>query len=109
VTNPLLAIQFRIPFDQIRAEHVEPAVDALLAEARERQRAIADSQGPFTYENTLQALEDMTETLDWAMSVVRHLEGVATNPELRAAYNAVQPRVSLFYTEIVLTPGYGGC
>jgi oligopeptidase A len=105
VDNPLLEIQFRIPFDQIRAEHVEPAVDQLIAEARARQRELADFTGPYSFENTLGALEKLTETLDWATALVRHLEGVATYPELRAAYNAVQPRVSLFYTEIVLDPG----
>ena len=28
-SNPLLDIRFRIPFDQIRAEHVEPAIHEL--------------------------------------------------------------------------------
>jgi oligopeptidase A len=103
--NPLVEIRFRIPFDQIRAEHVEPAIDQLLEEARAKQRAIAESTGERTFENTLLALEIVTEKLDYALSVIRHLEGVATYPELRAAYNAVQPRVSLFYTNIVLDPG----
>jgi oligopeptidase A len=44
VTNPLLQIEFRIPFDQIRAEHVEPAIDQLIADARERQRQIAGNR-----------------------------------------------------------------
>ena len=29
--NPLLEVNFRIPFDRIRAEHVEPAMKKLLA------------------------------------------------------------------------------
>ena len=103
--NPLLEIQFRIPFDQIRAEHVEPAVKQLLEEARANQAKLSESTGPRTFDNTLLALESLTETLDWAMGVVRHLESVATYPELRAAYNAVQPEVSLFYTNIVLDAG----
>ena len=37
--------------------------------------------------------------------VVRHLESVATYPELRAAYNAVQPQVSAFYSGIPLNSG----
>ena len=44
----------------------------------------------------------MTENLDYAMSVVRHLESVATTPELRAAFNAVQPKVSVFYSSLPL-------
>ena len=34
--NPLLEIQFRIPFDQIAPEHVEPAIDQLIRMARDR-------------------------------------------------------------------------
>ena len=44
----------------------------------------------------------MTEKLDFAMGVVRHLESVATTPELRAAFNAVQPKVSAFYSGLPL-------
>ena len=47
----------------------------------------------------------MTERLDFAMSVVRHLESVATTPELRAAFNAVQPKVSAFYSSLPLNEG----
>ena len=103
--NPLLEIQFRVPFDQIRAEHVEPAIAQLLEGARARQAELSASTGPRSFDNTLLALENLTETLDWAMGVVRHLESVATYPELRAAYNAVQPEVSLYYTNIVLDAG----
>ena len=51
------------------------------------------------------ALDELTEPLDYAMGVVRHLESVATYPELRAAFNAVQPEVSAFYSGIPLQEG----
>jgi oligopeptidase A len=105
VSNPLLKVQFRVPFDQIRAEHVEPAIEQLLVDARARRQRLSESAGPRTYENTLHQLDTLTENLDYAMTLVRHLEGVATYPALRDAYNAVQPKVSLFYTETVLDPG----
>ena len=41
--NPLLSIPFAIPFDQIRAEHVEPAMAQLIAEARARIEALRHS------------------------------------------------------------------
>ena len=53
----------------------------------------------------MRALDLLTEPLDYAMGVVRHLESVATYPELRAAFNAVQPEVSAFYTGIPLHAG----
>ena len=50
----------------------------------------------------MDALDRLTEPLDYAMGVVRHLESVATYPELRAAFNAAQPEVSAFYSGIPL-------
>src|ERR1022692_2949977 len=77
-TNPLLEVEFRIPFDRIRAEHVQPAATELLREARARLAALAAADGERTYDNTLHALDAMTEPLGRAMGVVRHLESVAT-------------------------------
>jgi oligopeptidase A len=103
--NPLLNLSFRIPFDQIRAEHVRPAVAELLRDAGQRIDALAADPQPRTFDNTLLALDAITEPLDEAMSVVRHLESVATYPELREVYNAVQPEVSAFYSGIPLHAG----
>ncbi|HYW42063.1 MAG TPA: M3 family metallopeptidase [Bryobacteraceae bacterium] len=103
--NPLLSIEFRVPFDRIRAAHVEPAAAALLREARTRLEALASGPGERTFDNTMRTLDNLTEPLDYAMGVVRHLESVATYPELRAAFNAAQPGVSAFYTGIPLHEG----
>ena len=104
--NPLLRISFCIPFDRIRAEHVEPAIRQLLSEARSRLEEVGSPpSGDRPLVETLAALDTMTEPLDRAMSVVRHLESVATYSELRAAYNAVQPEVSAFYSSIPLHEG----
>lgn len=103
--NPLLRVQFRVPFDQIRAEHVEPAIERLLTDARAAIEAIVAAPGPRTYEGTLGALERATEALEFAMTLVSHLESVATTPELRAAHNAVQGPVAEFYAQIPLHAG----
>jgi oligopeptidase A len=81
---------------------VQPAVSELLKSVRERLAALAATNGQRTYANTMHVLDELTEPLDWAMGVVRHLEAVATYPELRAAFNAAQPEVSAFYTGIPL-------
>jgi len=105
-SNPLLSGAYRIPFDLIRAEHVEPAVDALLADAKAQLEAISSSAPlPRTYENTMQWFDTFTERLEYAMGIVGHLESVATTPELRQAYNAVQPRVAEFYSGLRLHEG----
>src|SRR5260370_29578063 len=103
--NPLLEIQFRIPFDRIRAEHVEPAIEELLRDAREKLEVLAADAGPRTFENTMLSYEAITERLEYAMGIVRHLESVATYPEMRAALNAVQPSVSAFQSSILMHEG----
>jgi oligopeptidase A len=100
--NPLLRIEFQIPFDQIRAEHVEPAVADLLRDAQSQLDALTSAPGPRTFSNTMEPLDALTERLDYAVGIARHLEAVATTPALRAAYNAVQPLVSAFYSSLPL-------
>lgn len=106
--NPLVREQFYIPFDEIDAIHVEPAIDALLATAEAELRAIVElGDGPDrtrTRNNTLDAFEDMGRGLEWAMGVVGHLESVATSPTLREAYEAVQPKVSGFSSRVFQDP-----
>ncbi len=103
--NPLLGISLQIPFDRIEAQQVQPAVDELIPDASQKLEALANDSGPRTFDNTMLALEKTTERLDYAMSVVRHLESVRTTPELREAYNAVEPQVSEFYSRIPLHEG----
>jgi oligopeptidase A len=103
--NPLIQLGFDIPFDRIEPAQVEPAVDALLASARVAVDAIAQSNQPRTYDNTLGALEDATEALELAMTIVGHLESVATTEALRDAYNAAVPKVSAFWSELAMNDG----
>jgi len=84
---------------------VEPAMAQLLADARARLEALAAFPGERTFDNTMRSLDLLTDPLDYAIGVVRHLESVATYPELRAAFNVVQPQVSAFYTGIPLHQG----
>ncbi len=105
VVNPLTAIRFDVPFETIRAEHVEPAIDQLIAEAQASLDSLIASRETPSYANTLAALEALGEKLGYAMGVVGHLESVATYPELRAAFNKVQPKVSAFFSSIPINEG----
>jgi oligopeptidase A len=103
--NPLIQLGFEIPFDQIEAAHVEPAVDELLASSQEAVDAIVAAEGVRTYTGTLGALEEATEALERAMTAIDHLESVATTDALRAAYNATRPKVSAFWSELAMNDG----
>ncbi len=103
--NPLTRVQYQIPFDQIRADHVEPAIDTLLTRAQTALDTLVGTDAVATYENTLAELERLGEELEFAIGVVGHLESVATHPELRTAYNRVRPKVSAFFSAIPLNAG----
>ncbi|MBK8014731.1 MAG: M3 family metallopeptidase [Deltaproteobacteria bacterium] len=100
-SNPLLDFRFRLPFHRIDAAHVAPAVTTLIDAAREAVRTIGE-RGGHSYEDTLEALEDATERLDEVITVVGHLESVASTPSLREVYNRVKPEVSAFFSSIPL-------
>src|SRR5438045_7698452 len=89
-----------IPFDRILPEHVEPAISELIARSEAALDAI--ERAPRTYQATLGALETATEQLDLSMNVVDHLQGVATTPALRSAYDAANELVSAFRSSIAL-------
>jgi oligopeptidase A len=102
IANPLFDIGFEIPFHEISAAHVVPAVESLLAEARRQVDEIATPKAARTYDNTLAALEDATERLELAVTIVDHLESVCSEPALRDAHNQVQPEVGAFFASIPL-------
>lgn len=106
--NPLLKPAFPIPFDLIKAEHVEPAIHELLVAMKRRIEQIGSNETPRTYQDVMLGLDRATEPLDYAMAVVRHLESVATTPALRIAHNNVQGPVSAFYSSIPLDANLWG-
>ncbi len=99
--NPLLELGSELPFDRIQAEHVEPGLRALLADADARLASL-ERNPDNGYEATFGELERATERLELALSVVEHLESTRTTAEFRDAYNAVLPDTSAFFSSIAL-------
>lgn len=100
--NPLLVKRFPVPWDEIRPEHITPAVEQHLKEAEARRaRYIANPQAP-SWENTIVALEAVTEDLNHAWGLVSHLQGVNNSPALRREFNAVQPSVVRFQSALAM-------
>ena len=103
LANPLLEVKVPVPFDEVRAEHIEPAVDTLLGRAQSRLDAIAAAPSPRTYASTLEALDFATNELDYATNVASHLEAVIGSPELRAVFAKIVPKVTALYSQILLS------
>ena len=99
--NPLLDFSGLPRFSDIKTEHVEPAIDALLAAAKQ-QLEITASTAPeqATWDDTLLPLDSVCEQLGRAWGVVGHLHSVCDTEELRAAYNACLPKTTEFWTMV---------
>ncbi|MEJ2509589.1 MAG: oligopeptidase A [Gammaproteobacteria bacterium] len=100
MTNPLLTMTDLPPFGEIRPEHVEPAIDAVLADNRRGIESLLAGGGEYTWANLMQPLEDMDDRLDRIWSPVSHMNAVVNSEELRAAYNACLPKLSDYATEV---------
>ena len=98
--NPLLYFSGLPKFDEVKAEHVSPALDFLLAEARATIETLALSASVATWDNFAAKLEDMEEKLARAWSQVGHMNGVVNNPTLRAAYNDNLSKLTDFYADL---------
>jgi oligopeptidase A len=100
MSNPLLHFSGLPQFDQIKPEHVTPAVNLLLADARALvARLQSDSDTP-TWENFVLLLDDAEEKLSRAWSQVSHMNAVVNTPELREAYNTNLAHLTAFYADL---------
>lgn len=104
VVNPLLSDDFLIPFDQIKPEHIDSGIREALVKSQQDLDALVQPK-PRTYQNTLQALDDLTEPLSRAVTIAYHLTAVANSPELRTTFNAVLPEFSAFFARLPLNLG----
>jgi oligopeptidase A len=100
LTNPLLDFSDLPRFDTFTPACVTPAIDTLLAECRDVVARLEAPMDTVTWKNFVEPLEQATEKLGRAWGVVGHLNAVVDTPELRAAYNENQPKVTEFWTAL---------
>lgn len=100
MSNPLLDFTDLPLWDQVRPEHVGPAVDELLAQADASLETVTQPSFPPSWNEIAKVLDVATERLGRAWGVVSHLNAVADTPPLRAAYNEALPKVTDFWTRL---------
>jgi len=100
MTNPLLDFSGLPRFDAVLPEYISPAMTQLLAEAEAAMNEVTHHAFPADWRSIAAVLDTATERLGRAWSMVGHLQSVADNPELRAAYNAELPRITDFFTRL---------
>ena len=100
MSNPLLDFADLPLFDAVQPEHVEPAVDVLMAQAQTALDTVTQLNFPTEWKAIAQVLDVATEKLGRAWGAVNHLNSVADSPEFRAAFNAALPKVTEFWTRL---------
>ena len=87
------------PWDRIRAAHLEPAVDAVLAQARAQVQAVIDA-GEHSWADFAAPLERIDARLHEAFSPGGHLHSVCNDEAWRAAYEACLPKLTEYATQM---------
>ena len=99
--NPLLQSYDLPPFSAIRAEHVLPAIEQILADNRSAIASILKTQGQNpTWAGLVLAMDELNDRLGAAWSPVSHLNAVCNSAELREAYEACLPALSAYATDM---------
>jgi oligopeptidase A len=98
-SNPLLDFSGLPRFGDIVPQHVGPAVDALLADARVVIEHVATSAGVPTWDGFVAPLAAAQDRVDRAWGQVAHLNATINSRALRDVYNANLPKVTAFHTE----------
>ena len=97
--NPLLIGKGLPPFDEIKAEQVVPAITQLLKELDEEISKLEKNVTP-TWSGLVIPLTELEERLGWSWGIVGHLMSVKNSPELREAYETMQPEIVKFYNKL---------
>jgi peptidyl-dipeptidase Dcp len=105
VQNPLLAPWTGPyggvpPFDKVKVEHFQPALEAAMAEQLAEVDKIANDPAPPTFENTLAALERSGRTLDRVGTVFGVYSGTMSTPDFQKVEEEMAPKLAAFSDQI---------
>jgi peptidyl-dipeptidase Dcp len=82
------------PFDKIKDEDYQPAIEAGMAEELKQMQAIADNPAPPTFENTLVAMEKGGRLLQRAMATFQAVTGANTDDVLQKVRTEEAPKLA---------------
>ena len=90
------------PFDKIKNEDFQPAIEAGMAAQQAEVQAIADNSSPPTFDNTIVAMEKTGLLLDRVMTVFDGITGANTNDTLQKVKTLEAPKLAAHHDFIFL-------
>ena len=90
------------PYDKIKDEDYQPAIEAGMDEELAEVQAIADNPATPTFENTLVAMEKSGRLLQRTMAAFRGVTGANTNPLLQKVRTEEAPKLAAHHDDIFL-------
>jgi oligopeptidase A len=98
--NPLLDTSSLPRFDEIKPEHVLPAIQQVIADNRARLEDLLGSNKTPDVDEIVVPIEHMEHELGRVWSPVSHLQSVLGSKDWREAYNQALPLLTEYGTEI---------
>jgi peptidyl-dipeptidase Dcp len=80
------------PFDKIKDEDYQPAIEAGMAQQQAEIQAIADNPAPPTFDNTIVAMEKSGRLFNRALAAFEGVTGANTNPTLQHVETVEAPK-----------------
>lgn len=105
-SNPLLSVSKlkdqAVPFNLIKNEHFLPALKQTIADAHKKFNAIINNPETANFENTILALELLTDDVDYVSAVYSNLEIANGDEEMHKLAKEIYPLRSQFGSDITL-------
>ena len=99
-SNPLLDFVSPARFDEVKAEHIEPAMDGLIQAAQAALGHVLTPDFKADWDSIELHLDVPVERLSRAWGMINHLNAVMDSAAFRLAYNQVLPKVTEFWTQL---------
>ena len=89
------------PFDRVKVEHFQPALEAAMQEELEEIERIASDGSAPTFDNTIAAMERAGRTFDRAIRIYSVFNHTMSTPEVQAVEREMAPRLAAFSDRIM--------
>lgn len=99
MTNPLLDFNQLPAFPEIRAEHMVPAIEQVIADARSGIATLLETDA-HSYESLIHARQELEDRINQVWSPISHMNGVVNSDEIRDTHKAGLELLTEFHTEM---------